>query len=60
MVDNECPLAMDVQMALMTDIFSDPEEIKVVKGLYGQDAQSFIDMIDRVLSHPFFSEDCMH
>ena len=45
------PLAMEERIALITAIFSDHNEIEVVKGLRGGDAQSFIDVIDEVLSH---------
>ena len=45
----EVPLASDDQISLITDIFSDRDEIEVVKHLYGDDAQSFVDVIDEVL-----------
>ena len=45
----ELPLASDDQISLITDILSDRDEIEVVKHLYGDDAQSFVDVIDEVL-----------
>ena len=48
----ELPLASDEQISLITDIFSDPDESEVVKCLRGNDAQSFVDVIEKVL-HSF-------
>ena len=45
----DCPLATDERVSLITAIFSDPDEIEVVKGLCGNDAQSFVDVVDEVL-----------
>ena len=45
------PLTKDERISLITDIFSDPEETEVVKRLRGDDAQSFVDVIDEVLPH---------
>ena len=53
----ELPLASDEQISLITDILSDRDETEVVKRLHGDDAQSFVDMIDKVLLHPFVSGD---
>jgi len=36
---------------LATIIFSDDNEVKMVRGLCGDDAQSFIDVIDEVSLH---------
>jgi hypothetical protein len=47
----ELPLASDAQIYLITDIFSDSDEIEVVKGLSGADAQLFVDVVDK--AHPF-------
>ena len=49
----ELPPASDEQVSLITDIFSDRDETEVVKSLHGDDAQSFVDVIDKVL-HSFF------
>ena len=46
------PLAKDERISLITDIFSDRDETEVVKCLSGDDAQSFVDVIDEVLPHP--------
>ena len=53
----ELPLASDEQISLITDIFSDPDEIEVVKRLYGDDAQTFVDVIDKVPPHFLISEE---
>lgn len=45
-VTNEC-------ISLIEEIFSDPDETEAVKYLCGDDAQSFVDVIDEVLSHSF-------
>ena len=42
------PHTADERVSLITVIFSDPNETEVVKGLCGDDAQSFIDVIDQV------------
>ena len=44
-------------MSLISDIFSDPDDTKVVKHLDGDDAQSFVDVIDEVLAYSFISDD---
>jgi len=47
------PRATDERILLVTDIFSDSDEIQAVKCLREGDAQVFIDVIDEV-PHPFF------
>ncbi|KAF9647762.1 kinase-like protein [Thelephora ganbajun] len=44
-----CPLAMDERISLITVIFSDRKETEAVKRLRGDDAQSFVDVIDEML-----------
>jgi len=44
------PRATDEHVSLVTNIFSDDDEIQVVKGLREDDAQVFIDVIDEVPS----------
>jgi len=44
------PRATDEHISLVTNIFSDDDEIQVVKGLREDDAQVFIDVIDEVPS----------
>ena len=46
-----CPLVTQECVALITAIFSDKKEIRVVQDLDGGDAQAFIDKIDRVTPH---------
>ena len=53
----ELPLASDEQISLITDIFSDRDEIEAVKRLYGDDAQTFVDVIDKVPPHSLVSEE---
>jgi len=48
-----CPLATDERVSLITAIFSDRNETDVVKRLRGDYAQSFVDVVDEVLS-PLF------
>ena len=43
------PLPLDGQISLITEILSDPDETEVVKGLSGDEAQSFVDVVDKVL-----------
>ena len=43
---------MDGQISLITEILSDRDEPEVVKGLSGDEAQSFVDVVDKVF--PFF------
>ena len=42
-------LTLNEQTILITDIFSDRDETEAVKSLRGEDAQSFIDLVDKVL-----------
>ena len=41
---------MDERISLIADLFSDHGKIEALKGLNGDDAQPFIDMIDEVCS----------
>jgi hypothetical protein len=41
----------DERISLITNIFSDRDGIEVVRQLRGDDAQSFVDVIDEVFSH---------
>ena len=45
------PFTTDERVSLITDLFSDRDEIEVLKNLSGGDAQSFIDMVDEVPLH---------
>jgi len=47
------PCTADERISLVTEIFSDSDEIHAVKCLSGDDAQAFIDVIDEV-PPPFF------
>ena len=49
-----CTLSLDEQISLIADIFSDHDETKVVTSLRGDDAQSFVDVMDEVCL-PIFS-----
>jgi len=42
------PCATDERISLITGIFSDSNETQVVKGLRGDDAQVFVDVMDEV------------
>ena len=42
------PLAKDERISLITDVFSDHDEIQAVGHLRGDDAQSFVNVIDEV------------
>lgn len=42
------PLDPNDRISLITEIFADREEIETVRRLRGEDAQSFIDVIDEV------------
>ena len=42
------PLTTDERVSLVADLFSDRDEIEALKDLSGGDAQSFIDVIDKV------------
>ena len=56
----DCPLTTDERVSLITAIFSDRNEIDVVKRLRGDDAQSFVDVMDEVLPLSFISEERAH
>ena len=45
------PLTKDERIPLITNIFSDYDELEDVKRLYRDDAQSFVDVVDEVLPH---------
>ena len=45
------PLSVEARIRLITPIFSDREEVEVVGRLSGDDAQAFIDAIDKVNSY---------
>jgi len=51
------PLSAVQRVSLITEVFSDRDETEAVKCLRGRDAQSFIDVIDEVLSDSLTSED---
>ena len=51
----DCFLTADERISLITTIFSDRDEVEIVKDLQGDDAQSFVNVIDEVL-RPFISE----
>ena len=44
-------LTTDERVSLITDLFSDRDEMEALKGLSESDAQSFIDLIDEVPPH---------
>ena len=44
-------LALDERISLITTIFSDSNQVEVVGQLSGDEAQSFIDIIDEVIFH---------
>ena len=48
------PLTKEDCVSLITDIFSDRSEIETVKRLRGDDAQTFVDVMDKVLPLPHF------
>ena len=50
------PLVANERVSLITYIFSDRDETEAVKRLRGDDAQSFVDVVDEVLPHSFISE----
>lgn len=54
------PPTSDERVSLITDIFSNRDEIEVVKRLHGDEAQSFIDTIDEVLPYFLVSEEWIH
>ena len=45
----ELPLASGNQTSLISDILSDRDETEAVKSLHGDDAQTFVDVVDKVL-----------
>ena len=47
----DCPFTTDERVSLITDLFSDRDEIEALKGLGRGDAQSFIGVIDEVPFH---------
>ena len=47
----DSPLTTDERVSLIADLFSDQGEIDALKALNGSDAQSVIDVIDKVLVH---------
>lgn len=51
-----CPLTMEDRLSLITAIFSRCKEIEIITGLSGDDAQSFVDVIDEVLPHSSISK----
>ena len=54
------PLTLNERIALITDLFSDCDETEVIKQLSGDDAQSFVDVIDQVSSKSFQVEPLCH
>ena len=50
------PLATDECISLIAGIFSDRGEAEAIKHLQGDDAQSFVDVIDEVPPHSFISK----
>ena len=53
----DLPLATDERISLITDIISDRGEAEAIKHLQGDDAQSFVDVIDEVPPHSFISKE---
>lgn len=47
-------LATHKRIPLVRTVFSDREEVKIVGHLCGDDAQTFVDMIDEVRFRPLF------
>ena len=48
------PLSMSERVSLITDLFSDRDEVEAIKRLSRTNAQSFVDVLDEVfpLSYP--------
>ena len=48
------PLSMSGRVSLITDLFSDRDEVEAIKRLSRTNAQSFVDVLDEVfpLSYP--------
>ena len=49
--------AADERISLITDMFSDHDETEAIERLHGDDAQSFVDVIDEVFPHSFVSKE---
>ena len=47
------PLVVDGRIPLITAIFSDSNQINMVEHLSGDDAQTFIDVVDEVSPYDF-------
>jgi len=45
-------ITTDERISLITGIFSDHKEIELVRNLCGDDAQTFIDLVDEVRCYP--------
>ena len=43
------PLTSDARITLITHIFSDNDETEAAKGLCGDDAQTFVDVVEEVI-----------
>jgi len=52
-----CPLGMNERILLIADIFSNRDETEAVKCLSGDDAQSFVDVVDEVLPYLFLTSE---
>ena len=44
----DCPPDLNDRISLITEIFSDRDEVEAVRRLRGEDAQSFVDIVDEV------------
>lgn len=53
------PLSTDNRISLIKVIFSNPHEAEEVKGLCGDYAQAFVDVVDQVLYRPLTSEELL-
>ena len=51
------PLAAAERISLIVDLLSDRDETEAAKCLSGDDAQSFVNVVDEVIPHAFTSED---
>ena len=51
------PLSADERISLITTIFSDRNETEAVSHLCGDDAQSFVDVIDEVFHRSYIEWD---
>ena len=54
------PHTIDERTSLITVILSNPREIEAVRRLRGDVAQSFVDLVDRVLSLSSILEEYVH